>query len=147
MKLPTDPLTDLITHIAQKLHAFREDNKQQPPTNLRSIATWNVGGWTPPGRAGDLKHPIALQETQWSQEQATKLVTLIPGAQVVAAPATIKNTHPSGGVAVILPVGYEVLSTSKQCSKGKYSQHRYAYAEQRSASLPRTCTPILYKTV
>ena len=42
-------------------------------------------------------------------EQATKLLTLNPGAQVVSTPATTKNTHPSGGVAVVLPVGYELI--------------------------------------
>ena len=49
-----------------------------------------------------MRGPIALEETHWA--------TLLPGAHVVAAPATIKNTHPSGGVAVILPVGYEVVN-------------------------------------
>ena len=57
-----------------------------------------------------MRGPVALQETHWSEEQATKVTTLIPGARAVATPATIKNTHPSGGVAVILPVGYEVVS-------------------------------------
>ena len=32
----TDPLTGLITYIAQQLHAFRQDHKQQQPTNLMS---------------------------------------------------------------------------------------------------------------
>ena len=35
---------------------------------------------------------------------------LIPGIHVVSTAATLKNTHPSGGVAIILPVGYEVLT-------------------------------------
>ena len=98
----TDPLTGLITFIAKQLHAYRQDHKQQQPTNLKAIATWNVGGWTQPGKAGDeklraikaslMRGPVALQETHWSEEQATKVTTLIPGARAVATPATIKNT-------------------------------------------------------
>ena len=57
-----------------------------------------------------MRGPVALQETHWSEEQATKVTTLIPGARAIATPATTKNTHPSGGVAVILPIGYEVIS-------------------------------------
>ena len=89
--IATDPLTDLIIHTAQQLHAFRQDHKQQQPTNLKAITTWNVGGWTQPGRAGDdklraikawlMRGPVALQETHWSEEQATKVTTLIPGAR------------------------------------------------------------------
>ena len=87
----TDPLTDLIIHTAQQLHAFRQDHKQQQPTNLRNIATWNVGGWTQPGKAGDeklkaikaclMRGPVALQETHWSEEQATKVTALWPHQQ------------------------------------------------------------------
>ena len=51
----TDPLTDLIIHTAQQLHAFRQDHKQQQPTNLRTVTTWNVGGWTQPANQGDEK--------------------------------------------------------------------------------------------
>ena len=50
-----DPLTELIVSIAPKLHAFRIDNNQMQAVNLRSIATWIVGGWTQPGSAGDEK--------------------------------------------------------------------------------------------
>lgn len=97
-----DPLTDLIIHIAQRLHARQQDHKQQQPTNLRSIATWNVGGWTQPGKAGDEKlkaikawltqGPVALQETHSGQEQATKVVTLIPGARGCCAGHHQKHT-------------------------------------------------------
>ena len=34
----------------------------------------------------------------------------MPGTHIVSTAATTKNTHPSGGVAVILPVGYEVVT-------------------------------------
>ena len=113
-------LTELLAKIANKLLDFRCDHKGEQPSSVRHIATWNVGGWTQPGRAGDdklktikaslHKGPIVLQETHWTHEQATRLHTLIPGIHVVSTAATVKNTHPSGGVAIILPVGYEVLT-------------------------------------
>ena len=56
------------------------------------------------------KGPVAIQETHWTHEQATKLHSLIPGTHIVATAASIKNTHPSGGTAVILPIGYEVIT-------------------------------------
>ena len=130
----TDPLTGLIVHTAQQLHAFRQDHKQQQPANLKTITTWNVGGWTQPGRAGDeklraikaclMRGPVALQETHWSEEQATKVTTLIPGARAVATPATIKNTHPSGGVA----------------DQGKSLQCKCAYEVPRSGLSRHTST-------
>ena len=113
-------LTELLANIANKLLDFRCDHKGEQPSSVRHIATWNVGGWTQPGRAGDdklkaikaslRKGPIVLQETHWTHEQATRLHTLIPGIHVVSTAATLKNTHPSGGVAIIMPVGYEVLT-------------------------------------
>ena len=39
----TDPLIDFIIYTAQQLHAFRQHHKQQQPTNLKAVATWNVG--------------------------------------------------------------------------------------------------------
>ena len=102
-------LTELLAKIANKLLDFRCDHKGEQPSSVRHITTWNVGGWTQPGRAGDdklkaikaslHKGPIVLQETHWTHEQSTRLHTLIPGIHVVATAATVKNTHPSGGVA------------------------------------------------
>ena len=112
--------TELLANIANKLLDFRCDHKDEQPSSVRHITTWNVGGWTQPGRAGDdklkaikaslRKGPIVLQETHWTHEQATRLHTLIPGIHVVSTAATLKNTHPSGGVAFIMPVGHEVLT-------------------------------------
>ena len=108
-------LTELLAKIANRLLDFRCDHKGEQPSSVRHITTWNVGGWTQPGRAGHdklkairaslHKGPIVLQETHWTHEQSTRLHTLI-----VATAATVKNTHPSGGVAIILPVGYEILT-------------------------------------
>ena len=113
-------LTELLAKIANRLLDFRCDHKAEQPSSVRHITTWHVGGWTQPGRAGDdklkaikaslHKGPIVLQETHWTHEQSTRLHTLISGIHVVATAATVKNTHPSGGVAIILPVGYEVLT-------------------------------------
>ena len=107
-------LTELLAKIANRLLDFRCDHKGEQPSSVRHITTWNVGGWTQPGRAGDdklkatkaslHKGPIVLQETHWTHEQSTRLHTLIPGIHVVATAATVTNTHPSGGVAIILPV-------------------------------------------
>ena len=112
--------TKLIAKLAQMLFDYRCDHKKEQPTGVKHIMTWNVGGWTQPGRAGDeklkaikaslRKGPVALQETHWAHEQATRLHTLMPGTHIVSTAATTKNTHPSGGVAVILPVGYEVVT-------------------------------------
>ena len=75
-------LTELLAKIANKLLDFRCDHKGEQPTSVRHIATWNVGGWTQPGRAGDdklkaikaslHKGPIALQETHWTHEQVLR---------------------------------------------------------------------------
>ena len=96
-------LTELLANIANKLLDFRCDHKGEQPSSVRHIATWNVGGWTQPGRAGDdklkaikaslRKGPIVLQETHWTHEQATRLHTLIPGIHVVSTAATLKKTH------------------------------------------------------
>ena len=118
----TDPcdLTDILEHIARRLLDYRRDHSKEQPTSLRQVTSWNVGGWTQPGRPGDdklkaikayiKKGPVAIQETHWTHEQATKLHSLIPGSHIVATAASIKNTHPSGGTAVILPIGYEVIT-------------------------------------
>ena len=118
----TDPcvLTDILEHIARRLLDYRRDHNKEQPTSLRQVTSWNVGGWTQPGRPGDdklkaikayiKKGPVAIQETHWTHEQATKLHSLIPGSHIVATAASIKNTHPSGGTAVILPIGYEVIT-------------------------------------
>ena len=113
-------LTELLAKIASRLLDFRCDHKSEQPSSVRHITSWNVGGWTQPGRAGDdklkaikaslHKGPIVLQETHWTHEQSTRLHIVIPGIYVVATAATVKNRHPSGGVAIILPVGYEVLT-------------------------------------
>ena len=110
----------ILTELLARLLDFRCDHKSEQPSSVRHITTRNVGGWTQPGRAGDdklkaikaslHKGPIVLQETHWTHEQSTRLHTLIPGIHVVATAATVKNAHPSGGVAIILPVGYEVLT-------------------------------------
>ena len=118
----TEPcdLTDILEHIARRLLDYRRDHNKEQPTSLRQVTSWNVGGWTQPGRPGDdklkaikaciKKGPVAIQETHWTHEQATKLHSLIPGTHIVATAASIKNTHPSGGTAVILPIGYEVIT-------------------------------------
>ena len=117
----TEPcdLTDILEHIARRLLDYRRDHNKEQPTSLRQVTSWNVG-WTQPGRPGDdklkaikaciKKGPVAIQETHWTHEQATKLHSLIPGTHIVATAASIKNTHPSGGTAVILPIGYEVIT-------------------------------------
>ena len=48
-------LTELLAKIANKLLDFRCDHKGEQPSSVRHITTWNVGGWTQPGRAGDDK--------------------------------------------------------------------------------------------
>ena len=118
----TEPcdLTDILEHIARRLVDYRCDHNKEQPTSLRQVTSWNVGGWTQPGRPGDdklkaikaciKKGPVAIQETHWTHEQATKLHSLLPGTHIVATAASIKNTYPSGGTAVILPIGYEVIT-------------------------------------
>ena len=72
---PPDGLTELIVSIAPKLHAFRIDNNQIQPVTLRNIATWNVGEWTQPGRAGDEKLRAvraSLKQAPWLFKKHTR---------------------------------------------------------------------------
>ena len=123
-------LTELLAKIANKLLDFRCDHKGEQPSSVRHITTWNVGGWTQPGRAGDdklkaikaslHKGPIVLQETHWTHEQSTRLHTLIPGIHVVATAATVKNTHTQ---AVALP---------SSCQWDTRSSHTKPYYQDKS---------------
>ena len=131
------PLSRIPTHTPNTLRKpskssrsslprFRCDHKGEQPSSVRHIATWNVGGWTQPGRAGDDKFkaikaslhkgPIVLQETHWTHEQATRLHTLIPGIHVVSTAATLKNT----------------LVLRSLCQLGMRSSHTRLYYQDKS---------------
>ena len=117
-----DKLSDIVLKIAEHLYNFRTGNQKTQPTFLKYINTWNVGG-------GRCLEPVEMRKTKqcvlayardqynvardplahWTSEQPTQLLSQLTGIQIASSAATIKNTHPSGGVAILLPIGYQLL--------------------------------------
>ena len=111
---------DRMEHpIGSAIINFRVSNKGSLPTRMRSLFSWNVNSW----RIFDSneyklrrckrllrKGPVCLQETKWSGAEIEHLYQQIPGIRVChSAAVRCGERARTGGVAVLLPPGWEIL--------------------------------------
>ena len=55
--------------------------------------------------------PVCLQETRWGEEQPRRVRQSLAGVQVVATPGLVTDGGCSGGAAILVPVGYDILDS------------------------------------
>ena len=112
--------SDRIAHpIGSSIIDFRVNNNGSLPTRMRSLFSWNVNSW----RTFDSneyklrrcqrllrKGPVCLQETKWTGTEVEYLYQQIPGIRVCHSAAVCCGDRiRTGGVAVLLPPGWEIL--------------------------------------
>ena len=98
---------------------FRINNNGSLPTRMRSLFSWNVNSWRTFNsneyklrRCKRLlrKGPVCLQETKWTGAEVEHLYQQIPGIRVShSAAVRCGERARTGGVAVLLPPGWEIL--------------------------------------
>ena len=111
---------DRMEHpIGSAIIDFRVSNNGSLPTRMRSLFSWNINSW----RTFDSneyklrrckrllrKGPVCLQETKWSGAEIEHLYQQIPGIRVCHSAAVCCGERArTGGVAVLLPPGWEIL--------------------------------------
>jgi len=111
---------DRIEHpIGSSIIDFRIKNNGSLPTRMRSLFSWNLNSW----RTFDSneyklrrckrllrKGPVCLQETKWTGAEIEHLYQQIPGIRVCHSAAVCCGERArTGGVAVLLPPGWEIL--------------------------------------
>ena len=111
---------DRMEHpIGSAIIDFRVSNNGSLPTRMRSLFSWNINSW----RTFDSneyklrrckrllrKGPVCLQETKWTGAEIEHLYQQIPGIRVCHSAAVCCGERArTGGVAVLLPPGWEIL--------------------------------------
>ena len=105
--------------IGSSIIDFRENNNGSLPTRMRSLFSWNINSW----RTFDSneyklrrckrllrKGPVCLQETKWTGAEIEHLYQQIPGIRIChSAAVRCGERARTGGVAVLLPPGWEIL--------------------------------------
>ena len=105
--------------IGSSIIDFRVSNNGSLPTRMRSLFSWNLNSW----RTFDSneyklrrckrllrKGPVCLQETKWTGAEIEHLYQQIPGIRVCHSAAVCCGERArTGGVAVLLPPGWEIL--------------------------------------
>ena len=105
--------------IGSSIIDFRVNNHGSLPTRMRSLFSWNLNSW----RTFDSneyklrrckrllrKGPVCLQETKWTGAEIEHLYQQIPGLRVCHSAAVCCGERArTGGVAVLLPPGWEIL--------------------------------------
>ena len=111
---------DRMEHpIGSSIIDFRINNNGSLPTRMRSLFSWNVNSWRTFNsneyklrRCKRLlrKGPVCLQETKWTGAEVEHLYQQIPGIRVShSAAVRCGERARTGGVAVLLPPGWEIL--------------------------------------
>ena len=111
---------DRMEHpIGSTIIDFRINNNGSLPTRMRSLFSWNVNSWRTFNsneyklrRCKRLlrKGPVCLQETKWTGAEVEHLYQQIPGIRVShSAAVRCGERARTGGVAVLLPPGWEIL--------------------------------------
>ena len=99
---------------------FRISSNISLPTRMRSLFSWNLNSWRAI-ESNDYKMrrckrllrqgPVCLQETKWTGEEKEHLYQHIPGVRIAHTAAVGHGERArTGGVAILLPPGWEILS-------------------------------------